>query len=150
MLRRHAPALAVVGALALALGVLVLCPGCATFSNLTPDQKVAICQESIRVAAQPECERLAEKGQEYVDLCNAVAEDSIVACEAGIRGDAGLLCSRVSEHAAQCDLIPDDSPDRDQNVATCERVVRALGLLCLVGTADQPDGATPTFAPAVE
>ncbi len=146
MLRRHAPAFAVVGALALALGFLVFCPGCAMFQGLSPEQKIAICQESIRVAAQPECERLRPKGDEYVDLCNAVANDAIVACDAGISEDPALLCGRIGEHAAQCALIPDSASDRDQNVATCERVVRGLGLLCLVGTADraEPEGSAPS------
>ncbi len=114
----------------LALGALV---GCATFSNYSDEQKVQICQQSLRVLVEPECVRLAkvDEGQ-YVALCQEVVGDAVLACKAGVDKDPVLMCGAIATKADQCDLLPDDSETKLQNISTCKRVVAAVSLLCTV------------------
>lgn len=103
---------------------------CVSWQNMTSPQKVRVCQDTLKVIVKPECQRLAKKGQKYVDLCEAAVEDAVAGCAAAVLKDGSLMCDRISAKADQCQLIPDDSEDHKMNVTTCERVVRGAGLLC--------------------
>ncbi len=112
----------------LALGALV---GCATYSD---DQKILICQQSLRTLVEPECVRLADVDEgQYVALCQEVVGDAVVACEAGINDNPVLMCGAIASKGSQCELLPDDSDTKLQNIATCKRAVAAVSLLCTLG-----------------
>ncbi len=98
-------------------------------ANMQPKEKVLVCQEVLRLV-QPECLRLEKTGEEYVSLCLNVVEDAITACEAGIMKDASAACPIIAAKAELSDFIPDDSPQREANVALCKRVISASSLVC--------------------
>ena len=96
--------------------------------QLSPAQRVQVCQQSIQVLVLPECFRLTEAGSEYVSLCIEVAESAIVACEAGFGSRPEVMCARLSSAASQCEgLVPGDNV---RNIETCERVLRASHIAC--------------------
>ncbi len=107
-----------------ALFAAALLMGC----QLTPAQRVQVCEQSIQVLVLPECMRLVEVGERYVSLCIEVAESAIVACDAGFNDDPVIMCARLSSAASQCEgLVPGDNA---RNVETCERVLRASHIAC--------------------
>ena len=98
--------------------------------QLTAAQQVEVCQTSIQVLVQPECFRLSEIDDRYVTLCLEVTDSAVVACDAGFNDDPVLMCARLSTAADLCEgFVPGDSI---QNVATCQRVMRAASLACTI------------------
>ena len=140
---------------ALVLGTVALVAvACAT--TYTTQAKTLICKQAIQTLVAPECVRLDQVGQRYVELCQDVVEDAMVACEAGFTDNPILMCEKIGEKANQCALIADGdtspSEAKLRNIATCERVVRAAGFACtlaLVTPVPEPT-ATPTPAPLPE
>ncbi len=117
--------------------------GCATFKALPPETQSSIIAEGLRIVLKPECVRLAEVGPQYVSLCEEVIETAIVAIGAGITKDASLICPVVTARVKECSLLPDDSRFKQQNIATCERVIRAAGLACTLFLTKRDGGGQP-------
>lgn len=107
-------------------------------ANMQPREKILVCQEVLKLA-QPECERLVAVGEGYAELCTSTVDDAIIACEAGILKDARLACPIIKSKLLLCGFIPDDSPQRDANVALCERVIRASAIACTIALSSNED-----------
>lgn len=123
----------------LALGGCAMIKG--RWNALTPDQQASIIEAGTRAAVKPQCRRLDQlKGPAdlYSDLCETAIEDGLKAARAGLADDWSLVCPAFAETAALCEHIPDGTPDRDVNVATCESVLEAAGALCAFSLSSSP------------
>ena len=131
--------------------VIALCVAAACATNYSPEQKTVFCKQAIMTVIKPECVRFDQLGLRYIEVCDAVVEDSVIACEAGFTEDPLPLCERIAAHAADCAFITEGDTDPSvgklRNRATCERVANAAALACMIALTPAAPEPTPVAVP---
>lgn len=103
--------------------------GCAQFQNLSPEQKIDYCQKAFSLL-RPQCSKLSDKGEQYVNLCTNIVDDAISRCEPLINKEPDLICDIIMDRADECKFVLDKSENKDLNISVCESVIQAVGSGC--------------------